>query len=125
MVELLLKDETYAIRGAAIEVHNRLGFGFLEAVYQEAMEIELADRGIPFEAQRQLAISYKGRKLKKYYVADLVCYGQVLVELKCIPRITDVEKAQLLNYLAATVIRVGLIINFGSKGKLEVERLVM
>lgn len=125
MTELLLKDETYAIRGAAIEVHKRLGFGFLEAVYQEAMEMELTDRGVPFESQVKLAISYKGRKLKKHYVADLVCYGCVLVELKCVASITAVEKAQLLNYLVATGIRVGLIINFGSRGKLQVERLVM
>lgn len=125
MAELLLKDETCAIRGAAIEVHKRLGFGFLEAVYQEAMEIELADRGVPFESQVKLAISYKGRKLKKHYVADLVCCGRVLVELKYVPRVTAVEKAQLLNYLVATGIRLGLIINFGSKGKLEIERLVM
>ncbi len=125
MAELLLEAETFAIRGAAIEVHKRLGFGFLEAVYQEAMEIELRLREIPFESQKALAITYRDQVLVKRYVADLVCYGQVIVELKCLPRITSVEKAQLLNYLTATGLRVGLIINFGSRGKLEIERLVL
>lgn len=124
MGKLLLEDETYAIRGAAIEVHKTLGHGFLEAVYQESLEIELADRKIPFEAQKVLKIVYKGKPLKKAYVADLVCKGEVLVEIKCIPKIGDIERAQLLNYLAATGIKVGLIINFGSRGKLEIERLV-
>lgn len=125
MAELLLEAETFAVRGAAIEVHKRLGFGFLEAVYQEAMEIELRLREIPFESQKALAITYRDQVLLKRYVADLVCYGQVIVELKCLPRITNVEKAQLLNYLTATGLRVGLIINFGSRGKLEIERLVL
>lgn len=125
MGELLLEKETYAIRGAAIEVHKRLGFGFLEAVYQEAMELELAIREIPFESMKALVITYRDQPLRKHYVADLVCFGEVIVELKCIPKITGVEKAQLLNYLAATGKKVGLIINFGSRGKLEVERMVL
>lgn len=123
MAELLYKDETYAIRGAAIEVHKRLGHGFLEAVYQEALEIELRFRGIPFESQKRLEVVYRDQVLKKGYVADLVCYGKIILELKCIPAITDVERAQPLNYLTATGMRVGLIINFGSRGKLEIERM--
>ncbi|MCC6574348.1 MAG: GxxExxY protein [Planctomycetes bacterium] len=125
MGKLLLEEETYAIRGAAIEVHKTMGHGFLEAVYQETLEIELGDRNVPFEAQKALNITCIGRLLKKQYIADLVCFGSVLVEIKCIAKIGDVERAQLLNYLAATGIKVGLIINFGSRGKLEVERLVV
>ena len=125
MGKLLLVAETYAIRGAAIEVHKELGHGFLEAVYQEAMEIELEDRGIPFEPQKELEIQYKGRRLRKKYLADLVCHALVVVEIKCIPRLGNVETAQLLNYLKATGLKVGLLINFGSRGKLEIERVVL
>mgnify|MGYP003382456498 CR=1 FL=1 len=124
MTELLLKDEVFAIVGAAIEVHKELGPGFLEAVYQEALEIELASRNVPFEGQKPLTVRYKGRKLKKEYVADLVCYGQVIVEIKTIARLTEREEAQLINYLKATGIRVGLLINFNSHGRLEWERRV-
>lgn len=124
MAELLHEDETYAIRGAAIEVHKRLGPGFLEAVYQEALEIELSFRGIPFESQKALKISYRDQALAKAYIADLVCYETIILELKCVSRITDIHRAQLINYLTATGLQVGLIINFGSRGRLEIERLV-
>jgi GxxExxY protein len=124
MTELLLKEEVYAIVGAAIEVHRELGPGFLEAVYQEALELELLDRNVPFEAQRPLAITYKGRTLIKEYIADLICYDQIIAELKAIDRLTSREEAQLLNYLKATRLRVGLLINFGSHGRLEWRRLV-
>jgi GxxExxY protein len=124
MTELLLKDEVFAIVGAAIEVHRELGPGFLEAVYQEALAIELRERGIQFEAQKPLRISYKGKTLNKEYFADLVCYGQIIVELKALDRLTGNEEAQILNYLKATGLRVGVIINFGSHGKLEWKRFV-
>jgi GxxExxY protein len=124
VAELLLKDEVYAIIGAAIEVHRTLGPGFLEAVYQEALEIELHAKGIPFEHQKQLVISYKACCLKKGYIADLVCYDQIIVELKAISALTGADEAQLLNYLKATGLRVGGLINFGSHGKLEWMRRV-
>ena len=124
MSELILKEEVYAIVGAAIEVHKELGPGFLEAVYHEAMEIELAQRGIQFDSQKPLRISYKGRTLNKEYVADLVCYGQVIVELKALDHLSGTEEAQLLNYLMATGLHVGVLINFGSHGKLEWKRFV-
>jgi len=124
MTELLLKDEVFAIVGAAIEVHRELGPGFLEAVYQEALAIELRERGIQFEAQKPLRISYKGKTLNKEYFADLVCCGQIIVELKALDRLTGNEEAQILNYLKATGLRVGVIINFGSHGKLEWKRFV-
>lgn len=122
--DLVYKDEAYAIFGAAIEVHKELGPGFLEAVYQEALEIELHERGIPFEAQKTLPIRYKGRLLKKEYIADLVCYGKIIVELKSIKELSDKDDAQTLNYLKATGLRLGLLINFGSQGHLERKRLV-
>lgn len=124
MTELILKDEVFAIIGAAIEVHRELGPGFLEAVYQEALEIELASRKIPFESRKTLTIAYKGRPLKKEYEADLVCYGQIIVELKALDRLSGKEEAQILNYLKAAGLRVGLLINFGSHGRLEWKRFV-
>lgn len=123
MVDILLKDEVYSIVGAAMEVHNELGSGFLEAVYQEAMEVELADRGVPFEAQKSLVIRYKGEPLEKEYVADLVCCGQIIVELKAVRRLSGTEEAQVLDYLKATGLKVGVLINFGTQ-RLEWKRLV-
>lgn len=123
-MELILKEEVYSIVGCAIEVHKELGFGFLEAVYQEAMELELTQRKIPFDAQLSLAISYKGQRLRKEYNADLICYAQIIVELKALERLSGREEAQLLNYLKATGYRVGLLINFGNSPKLEWKRFV-
>ena len=122
--DLLLRDEVYAIIGAAMEVHTEFGAGFLEAAYQEAMELELGLRGIPFEPQKPLRLRYKGFVLKKEYCADLVCYGQVIVEIKAMREVTGREEAQLLNYLKATGLCVGLLINFGDPGRLDWKRLV-
>jgi GxxExxY protein len=124
MPELLLKEEVYAIVGATIEVHRELGPGFLEAVYQESMAIELTDRAIPFRAQQALSIRYKGRFLVKQYVPDFVCYDQIIVELKTLDCLSGSEESQILNYLKASGMRVGLLINFGSHGKLEWKRFV-
>lgn len=124
MAQLLFKEEVYSIIGAAIEVHRELGDGFLEAVYQEALEMELTDRAIPFEAQKPLPIYYKKRRLSKEYIADLVCYGKIIVELKALNTLTQKEEAQILNYLKATGLRVGLLINFGSAGRLEWQRFI-
>ena len=121
---LLKKKEVYSIVGAAIEVHRDLGPGFLEAVYQEAMEIELGLKGISFESQKLLPINYKGNLLRKEYIADLVCFDQIIVELKALERLSGKEEAQILNYLKATGLRVGLLINFGSYGRLEWKRFV-
>ena len=124
MDELVLREEVYAIVGAAIEVHRELGAGFLEAVYQEALERELALRGIAFEAQRELLIHYRGQPLSKIYVCDLLCFDKVLVELKAMVGLTGREEAQVINYLKAAGLPVGLLINFGAHGKLEWRRLV-
>jgi GxxExxY protein len=124
MGNLLLKDEVYAVMGAAIEVHRELGAGFLEAVYQEAMELELQRAGVPFKAQQPVRIRYKGCYLRKEYIADLICFGQIVAELKALERITGKEESQLLNYLRVTGFRVGLLLNFGSYGKLDWKRMV-
>jgi GxxExxY protein len=124
VTDLLLKEEVYAVAGAAIELHRELGPGFLEPVYQEAMEIELAERTIPFHAQKALSIRYKQRVLLKQYVPDLICYDQIIVELKALDRLSGTEESQLLNYLKASGRRVGLLVNFGSHGRLEWKRFV-
>jgi GxxExxY protein len=124
MSELLFKEEVYAIIGAAIEVPRELGCGFLEAVYQEALEIELKARGIPCEPQKELRVFYKQQRLKKGYVADFACYDGVIVEIKALDKLSSAEEAQLLNYLKATGCRLGLLINFGSPGKLEWKRYI-
>lgn len=124
MEALLLKEEVYAFVGAAIEVHREFGAGFLEAVYQEGLEIELADRRIPFLPQHELRLFYKGRELKKTYCVDFLCFGQIIVEIKALDRLSGKEEAQVLNYLKATGLRVGLLINFGASGKLEWKRFV-
>jgi GxxExxY protein len=122
--ELLFRDEVYAIIGAAIEVHRELGSGYLESVYQEAMEVELTERAIPYAPQQPLRITYKGRLLEKTFFADLVSYGAILVELKAMDRFSGKEEAQILNYLKTTNLRVGLIINFGDAGRLDWKRYV-
>ncbi|HLE16408.1 MAG TPA: GxxExxY protein [Anaerolineales bacterium] len=121
--ELLYKEEVYEIVGAAMEVHRQLGCGFLEPVYQEAIEIELMNHGIPFIAQKDLLILYENKPLKKSYIADLVIYESIIVEIKAISHLTSIDEAQLLNYLKATGLRVGVLINFGSNS-LEWKRMI-
>ena len=123
MTDLIYKEEVFAIVGAAMEVHTVLGSGFLEAVYQEALEIELAARQIPFVAQQDLRIAYKGRYLKKTYVADFYAFEDIIIEIKALERLTSSEIAQILNYLNATGAKVGVLINFGSIGRLEWKRM--
>jgi GxxExxY protein len=125
VAELVLKDEVYQIVGAALEVYWELGRGFLEPVYQEALEIEFGRRGLPYEAQKQLAIYYKDQPLQKKYVADFVCFGQILAELKASEGLTGREEAQLLNYMKAARMRVGLLFNFGSPVRLEWKRYII
>jgi GxxExxY protein len=125
MVEdLLYKDEVFQIMGAAIEVHKVLGNGFLESVYEEAMTIEANERKIPYNRQVRLPIYYKGKLLEKEFIADFIAFDKIIVEFKSIHKITMIEEAQIINYLKATGMRVGLIINFGSVGKLEWKRFI-
>ena len=124
MPELLYKNEVYTIIGAAMEVYNVLGPGFLESVYQEALEIELSTRGIPFESQQQLYIRYKERQLKQQYKPDFVVYEKIIVEIKALDRLASHNQAQLLNYLKATRLPVGILINFGAEQDLEWKRMI-
>jgi GxxExxY protein len=114
---------TYAIIGAAMEVHRELGHGFLEAVYQEALAIEFAARGIPFQREVELLIRYKGQLLRPKYRADFVCYDSVVVETKALAQLTGADQGQAINELKATAMEVGLLINFGAPS-LEYQRLV-
>jgi len=125
MIKILYKDEAYAVQGAVFEVYRELGCGFLEAVYQECLERELTSRGIPFEPQKELQLSYKGEVLNLTYKPDLVCYGAIIVELKAVKVIEDIHRAQVFNYLKATGLRLGLLVNFGHYPKATVERIIM
>ena len=124
-MELLFRREVYTIVGAAFEVYNVLGPGFLEAVYQDALSIEFAERGIPFLAQAQLQIVYKGHALTKGYLPDFVCNNSIVVELKAIDQLTTIDHAQLLNYLKAAKLTTGVLINFGSPHRLQWKRMVL
>jgi GxxExxY protein len=123
--KLLLGDETYQIVGAAMEVYYKLGTGFLEPVYQQALAIELKQRSILFEQEKRFQIDYKGTILEKEYVADFVCFDQVIVEIKALNQLSPVDWSQVLNYLKVSRMRVGLLFNFGSVGRLEWKRLVI
>lgn len=119
-----LKDETYRLIGACFEVYNEKGCGFTEPIYQECLEIELRLQEIPFEAQKQLALSYKGQTLTKTLVPDFFCFEQVVLEIKAVCALTDEHRAQVLNYLSALDAEVGLLVNFGHFPKLEYERII-
>lgn len=121
--ELIYKDECYAIIGACFNVYKDKGCGFLEPVYQECMEIELAHQNIPFVVKRKLPLSYRGHPLKQHYEPDFICYEKIIVELKAVTLLTDEHRAQVINYLKATGYRLGLLINFGHYPRLEWERL--
>jgi GxxExxY protein len=115
--------QTYAILGACMEVHKTLGPGFLEAVYQEALAVELTTHGIPFARETDLPVLYKDRPLPCSYKADFVCHEAIIVELKAVARLTTVEHAQVINYLKATGLKRGLLVNFGAP-RLEYKRFV-
>ena len=120
---LLYEEETYKIIGAAMEVHRELGCGFLEAVYQEALEKEFYLQHIPYKREMPLPVYYKNELLQKTYIADFVCYDKIIVELKALSGLNNEHEAQILNYLKAVKLRVGLLINFGGKS-LENKRMV-
>jgi GxxExxY protein len=123
--DLLFRDECYAIQGAVFEVHRELGAGFTESVYQECLEKELLARSIPFQSQPILSLSYKGQVLQQTFKADLICYGCVLVEIKAARSLTPEHRAQVINYLKASGLQLGLLVNFGAFPKTEVERIVL
>jgi GxxExxY protein len=111
--DIQYQQEVFEIIGAAMEVQNHLGRGFLELVYHEALNIELGLRGIPFETEKLITIAYKGHLLERTYKADLVCYENIVVELKSVEKLKTEHTAQLLNYLKATNLPLGILINFG------------
>jgi GxxExxY protein len=119
-----MDPKTHSIIGAAMEVHRMLGSGFLEAVYQEALEREFVEREIPFHSQPAVQIRYKDRPLTKAYYPDFICFNDVIVELKALANLSGTETAQMINYLKATGMKTGLLLNFGAKS-LEIKRHVL
>jgi GxxExxY protein len=124
VTDLLFEKETYRIRGACFEVYKDKGCGFLESVYQECLEIELRLQEIEFEPQPRLKLEYKRHHLASEFVPDLICFGTVVVELKAVTELDDQHRSQVHNYLKATKLRLGLLVNFGHHPKVEIERII-
>jgi GxxExxY protein len=124
MTDLLFKEESYQTVGACFEVYREKGCGFLESVYQECMEIELRLQGIPHVAQKPLSLEYKSSPLRARYAPDFICFDKIILELKAVTELTDEHRAQVLNYLRATGLKLGLLVNFGHYPKIQVERIV-
>jgi len=125
MGRLIYEEETFAIRGAIFEVYKEMGCGFLEAVYQECLEKELTSRGVPYIAQPELRLTYKGERLEQTYKPDLICFERIIVEAKAMKDLAPEHRAQLLNYLNASGLKLGLLVNFGSYPKVQIERMVL
>ena len=117
-------NESYAINGAAMQVYNVLGHGFLESVYQEALAIEFTKRGIPYQREKELKIYYDGKELQQTYRADFVCYDDIIVEIKAVSELDGSHLSQVYNYLKATGFKLGLLINFGHYNGIQIERKV-
>lgn len=122
--DLLYRDETYAIRGAIFEVSREMGTGFLEGVYQECLAREFSRAGIGFIEHPELSLIYKGERLETIYKPDFICFGKIVVELKVAEMLNDDAKNQVLNYLKATKLQLGLLVNFGEYPKARIERFV-
>ena len=118
---ILFKEESYAIQGAIFEVYREMGCGFLESVYQECLEKELIQRGIPFQAQKELQLFYKGESLRQIFKPDLICFGKIIIEIKAVKELAPEHSAQVLNYLKATGLTLGLLVNFGSQPKVTIK----
>jgi GxxExxY protein len=123
--KLIYEEETYAIRGAVFAVYKEMGCGFLEAVYQECLEKELTHRSIPYIAQQELRLTYKGEAILQTYKPDLICFDKIILELKALKSVGPKHKAQLLNYLKVSELNVGLLINFGFHPNVQIERMVL
>lgn len=121
--KVLFPDECYAIQGAIFDVYTEMGCGFLEAVYQECLEREFTKQTIPFQPQVELQLNYKGDPLKQTYKPDFICYEKIIVEIKAVKELGAEHKAQLLNYLKATGLELGLLVNFGSYPKTVIIRI--
>ena len=125
MNQIIHRNESYQIMGACFEVYREKGCGFLEAVYQECLELEFSQKQIPFTAQPRLSLNYKGQVLKQTYTPDFVCFEKIVIELKAMSAVADEHRAQVHNYLRATGHRLGLLINFGHFPKIESERIAL
>ncbi|HOP47116.1 MAG TPA: GxxExxY protein [Desulfobacteraceae bacterium] len=125
MTDIIYKEEGFTIQGVVFDVYKEMGSGFLEAVYQECMEIEFRSRGIPFETQKELTLFYKGKELKRSYIPDFICFEKIIVELKALKETTNEHKAQVFNYLKAANMRLGLLVNFGHYPKATIERIII
>lgn len=123
--KLLYRDEVYALQGAIFDVYREMGCGFLESVYQECLEKELHNRAVPFVAQQTLSLIYKGQQLKQTYQPDLICYKKIIIELKAVKEIAKSHEAQLHNYLKASGLRLGLLVNFGHYPKVQIKRIII
>ena len=123
-MNLIYAQESYRINGVVMEVYNYLGPGFSEAVYQEALEVELNNSGIPFEREKELFVNYKGAILKKTFIPDFVFYDKIVMEIKAVPELDDANRAQLYNYLKVSNYRLGLLVNFGNDEGVVIERLI-
>jgi GxxExxY protein len=124
-MELLFREEVYRLVGACMAVYNDKGHGFAEPVYQDCAEIELRYQQIPFDAQRNILLRYRGEILRHTYTPDLLCYEQIIVELKAVKELSDEHRAQVINYLKATGLPLGLLVNFGARNSLQWERIVL
>jgi len=124
-MEIVYKEESYRIMGACFEVYKEMGCGFLEAVYQECLEMEFAANDIPFVPQVELKLNYKGRPLKQVYIPDFICFDRIILEIKAVTELSDAHRAQVHNYLKATGYKLGLLVNFGHYPKVEYERIVL
>ncbi len=122
--EFLFEDESRQIIGACYEVHNTLGHGFLESVYQEALAIVFEEKGIPYQKETKLEIWFHNRKLNKAFYADFICFGSIIIELKACESLSEEHISQVLNYLKATKYRLGLLINFGTQ-KVQIKRVIL
>lgn len=125
MEKIIFSQESYKIVGACFDVYKNLGCGFLEAVYQECLEIEFTKRKIPFESQREIQLNYKGVILKQTFRADFICFGKIILEIKAVSNLSSEHEAQILNYLNATGLNLGLLINFGHYPKIEYKRFLL
>ena len=124
MTDLKFEEQSYRIRGAIFEVYPEMGCGFLESVYQECLEIEFGKQEIPFVAQRELIPQYKGERLEQTFKPDFICFDQIIVEIKAVKELADEHRAQIHNYLKATSLELGLLVNFGHYPKAQIERIV-
>ena len=121
--KILFSNECYQIQGAIYDVYKEMGCGFLEAVYQECLELEFQKREIPYQAQLKLNLSYKGMPLSQSYFPDFLCHNNIIIEIKAVKEILPQHKAQLMNYLRATKLSLGLLVNFGAFPKVQIVRL--